>query len=214
MELNTIEKELKKRLKYPYKWGRKQNDDYDSKTRYIYNIETFEELLKEINKRHKEEINYQEYFDYALNRWFNFWSAHAVESIFVSNEKVKPAINQYDHLVDFSINGIKFDHKTSVFPRAFQKALSEAQKNPKALVEWLYTYQSQEQRKHLKNRLFIVLYSFDGQHWKLKAEINWLKGLISDYLANFDEQKLICLNLTGSDQIQSDIIWAIKNSNW
>jgi len=36
IEINEIETELKKRLKYPYLWGRKQNNDYDHRTNFIY----------------------------------------------------------------------------------------------------------------------------------------------------------------------------------
>jgi|GEM_PF-4648903 len=31
-----IEVELKKRLAYPHKWGRKQNDEFDKLTNFIY----------------------------------------------------------------------------------------------------------------------------------------------------------------------------------
>ena len=43
-ELVTIEKELKKRLLYPYKWGRKQNDLYDKLTNFVYKIPSLTEL--------------------------------------------------------------------------------------------------------------------------------------------------------------------------
>jgi hypothetical protein len=99
-------------------------------------------------------------------------------------------------LVDFTIKGISFDHKTSVFPKGFGKSISYAKDNPKELIEWLYENQSQEQRKHLKNRLFVVLFSSDGEHWKLKSEILWLEKIILEYLRNFDENKLIKINPT------------------
>lgn len=209
MNLILIEKELQKRLNYPYIWGRKQNNSFDYETNYIYNIFSFDELLNEIKLRHK--TNYQEYFNYAINRWFNFWSAFAVEKIFCLNEGVSPALNSRDRLVDFTLKGIKFDHKTSVFPKGFNNSINYAISNPEILTKWLYTNQSQQQRKHLKNRLFIVLYDSENfEHWKLKANISWLKTIIDDYVDGFDQDKLITLNLTGFELINTDVIWAIK----
>ena len=54
-ELVFIEKELKKRLGYPYKWGRKQNDEFDKLTNFIYRTPTFEAVLKEIDTRFKKD---------------------------------------------------------------------------------------------------------------------------------------------------------------
>jgi len=47
----------------------------------------------------------------------------------------------------------------------------------------------------LKNRLFIVLHSSDGEHWKLKAEISWLKERIEKYMSGFNPHYLLNLNL-------------------
>jgi hypothetical protein len=49
-ELINIERELKKRLVYPYKWGRKQNDEFDKLTNYVYRIPVFEEIFKETER--------------------------------------------------------------------------------------------------------------------------------------------------------------------
>jgi hypothetical protein len=75
----------------------------------------------------------------------------------------------------------------------------------------LYKNQSQQQRKHHKNRLFIVLVNYQEEdgHWKLKSEIHWLKELISAYLFNFDQAKLHRFNFENTI-VSADIIWAIK----
>jgi len=210
VDLIRIEKELKKRTAYPYVWGRKQDNHFDEITNYIYKIYSVEKLLLETKQRFSSRSDYEEIQNYALNRWYNFWSAMAIENIFCSVDFVEPAKDYRDRLKDFSIKGTSFDHKTSVFPKGFGKDLSYSLENPKKLIEWLYENQSQEQRKHLKNRLFIILHSQDGQHWKLKAEIIWLQKLILEYLKNYDEQKLIRLNPTGNEPIVSDIIWAVQ----
>lgn len=210
LNLNERENELKKRLRYDYVWGRKQNNLLDKQTNFIYDVFKFDELLKEITRHSKK--NDKDFFNYALNRWYNFWSADAVEKIFCSFNKIKPALKRKDRMVDFEIEGIKFDHKTSVFPERYQHNLDYAVKNKKTLIEWLYKNQSQQQRKHLKNRLFIVLYDCRlGQHWKLKSELFWLREIISDYMSKFNACNLIRLNLIKEETTLSDIIWGIRS---
>ena len=208
--LNQIEGELKKRLAYPYKWGRKQNDYFDKLTNYVYGISLFDEVLKETEKRFSNDKEHKNIANYALNRWYNFWSAQAVEKIFCSLPNVKPALDEKDRLVDFTIDGVKFDHKTSVFPQNFPFQIDEAIKKTDELIRWLYKHQSQQQRKHLKNRLFIVLYSNDGEHWKLKAEISWLRERIEKYMIGFNPAFLLKFSLEKNYDTLADVIWAIR----
>lgn len=200
MDLLRVETELKKRLDHPYKWGRKQSDDWDAKTSFIYSTYSFEKLLEKTASFDKEVR------DYALNRWYNFWSAEAVENLFSLHGKVKPNINKFDKLIDFTINTTCFDHKTTVFPTGFNQTVAYAKNNPAELIQWLYLNQSQESRKHLKNRLFIVLVEKNKEHWKLKAEIKHLKTEIDKYVENFNSENLFQLHLE-NNTILSDLIW-------
>ena len=209
-ELLKIEKELKKRLSYPYKWGRKQNDEFDKLTNFVYKISSFDEVLQETESRFRKDKEHQNIANYALNRWYNFWSAQAVEKIFCSLPNVKPALDEKDRLVDFTIDGVTFDHKTSIFPKNFPHQIDEAIKKTDELILWLYKHQSQQQRKHLKNRLFIVLYSANGEHWKLKAEISWLKERIEKYMEGFNPHYLLKFQLEKNQKTISDVIWAIR----
>ena len=208
--LAEIELELKKRLAYPYKWGQKQNDNYDKQTNFIYHTFSFKELLSEIDKRFKSNSNYSSFFNYTINRWFNFWSAQAVENIFCSLPNVQPALDSKDRLVDFTIDGVSFDHKTSNFPKNFPYKIDEAIKKTDELIKWLYKHQSQQQRKHLRNRLFIVLYNGSGEHWKLKSEIIWLKERIEKYMISFNPDYLLKFNFEQNKETLSDVIWAIR----
>lgn len=209
-ELTEIETELKKRLDYPYRWGRKQNDYFDNLTNFVYRVSRFEKVLKEIELKFGNDKDHQNISDYALNRWYNFWSAQAVEKIFCSLPNVKPALDEKDRLVDFTIDGVTFDHKTSIFPKNFPYQINEAVKKTDELIKWLYKHQSQQQRKHLKNRLFIVLYSPDGEHWKLKSEISWLKQRIEKYMSGFNPDYLLKFQFEKNQYTISDIIWAIR----
>jgi hypothetical protein len=117
--LIKIESELKKRLIYPYIWGRKQNDLFDNATNFIYKINSFDDLLKEIELHFKQRTDYQDYFNYALNRWYNFWSAQCIEQIFCSLPGVVPALDSKDKLIDFTIHGVHSIIKHLSFPKTF-----------------------------------------------------------------------------------------------
>jgi len=211
MNYKLLEKELKKRLEIPYVWNRKQNDLFDKQTNFIYKINSFDKVLKHVESDFKTHSNYTELKNYALNRWFNFWSAKAVESLFCEHQSIEPHINYKDKFIDFYIQNIPFDHKTTVFPNGFGKSVPYAFQHKRELIEWLYENQSQQQRKHLKNRIFVVLvnYQEENQHWKLKAELLWLKEIISNYLAEFNNQKLEKFNFQ-HELVKSDVIWAVK----
>ncbi len=212
MNLDKIECELRKRLKYEYKWGIKQNDHFDQLTDFIYKYDELDPLLHRIEKEQAIFSDDTElFFNYALNRWYNFLSAQAVENIFCSNPKVKANIDKRDKLVDFSINDIVFDHKTSVYPNGFHHKINYAIKNKTELIKWLYENQSQQGRKHFGNRLFIVVADKNSvDHWKLKAEISWLREKIFNYLDKFDPDNLGHMNFIKERITLSDIIWAIK----
>jgi len=43
LDLNNVEGELKKRHQYPYSWFRKQNDQWDQFTSFIYKTPKWED---------------------------------------------------------------------------------------------------------------------------------------------------------------------------
>jgi len=200
MDLERLERELKNRLPYGYNWGKKQDDSWDAITNFIYTTYSVAKLLERCRGLDSK------IRDYAFNRWFNFWSAMGVEDIFCSHPNVVANKNKYDKLVDFQINNTPFDHKTSIFPKGFGNDIHYAMQNKRDLIQWLYENQSQEGRKHLKNRLFIVLHDNLGEHWKMKAELSLMKIYIDEYINNFNLNKLETFNF-GDGDIYSDIIF-------
>ena len=211
MDYKKLEKQLKKRVELPYSWGRKQVDAFDKQTNFIYKITTFDLLLLKIEANFKDNPTYNDLKNYALNRWFNFRSAKAVEHIFCSHKNVKPHLDSYNKFTDFYINNIPFDHKTTVFPKGFKKSIPYAIEHKHELIEWLYKNQSQQQRKHFKNRIFMVLvnYENENEHWKLKSEIHLLQQKISTYLCKFEASNLYSFT-HGNENVKADIIWVIK----
>jgi hypothetical protein len=209
-DLRIRERELKKRWVYPYRWRRVQNDRFDARTRFVYDIPAFDPLLAEIERRFADSEQFEAFRDYALNRWYNYWSARAVEGVFCALEGVTPARNRRDRLVDFTLDGVRFDHKTSVFPRGFGHDLTYAVNHPAELITWLYRHQSRQQRQHFGNRLFLVLYTGDGAHWKLKAELTWLARVVRQYVAGFDADRVRHFNFVAGQETRADVIWAIR----
>lgn len=205
MQLSEIESELKQVKSMP-PWGRKQSDDWDKESNFIYDYPTYNELLTILKSKSKPE----EFNNYVVHRWFNAMSALGVEKIFTSQQGVIANFNKYDKLVDFSIQNISFDHKTTVFPHGFGKDICYAEENPKELIQWLYKQQSLEGRFHLANRLFVVLYSSDGNHWKLRAELSELKPIIENYIQYFSKKNLHQFSFEKGKQTFSDIIWFCK----
>src|SRR5699024_4101246 len=212
IDLAYIENQLQNRWKYTYQWGRKQNDLWDDYTNFIYKTPDWEDLVQLMKLTAEAyQLDKHELFQYAANRWYNFWSAQAIENIFCQAERVIPALNNKNRLVDFSIHGIDFDHKTSVFPKAYKQTLVYAQIHKRDLINWLYKNQSQQKRKHMKNRLFIIVYDQNGEHWKLKAELLFLKRKIQTYLKSFHPSNLEEFTYENQNKtLITDIIWAIK----
>lgn len=207
----NIEKELIKRHQYPYNWFRKQNNEWDAYTRFIYKTPNWEALIRKIEiLAESQKYNKQQLFQYAANRWYNFWSAKAVEQIFTQIEGIEPVANAKDSEKDFYLFGTPFDHKTSVFPKRFVKSLEYAQNHKAELIEWLYKNQSTQKRYHLKNRLFIVVHAENGEHWKLKAQISLLKKTIEKYVASYRPEQLHSFSFVEGQITYSDIIWVSK----
>ena len=209
--LSSIEFELKKRWKFPYKWLRKQNNQWDAATNFIYHIPIWDNLIKRTDQISlTQNLDSVELFNYAINRWYNFWSAKAVEQIFSEIDGVTPNPNRKNREVDFEYFGIDFDHKTSVFPKHLKNDLRYAQANKRQLIQWLYKNQSTEKRQHFKNRLFVIVYNQNGDHWKLKAELELIKTEIHNYVANFSAEQLYSFIFAEGTKTYSDIIWVTK----
>ena len=205
MNLLTIENELKKIHTMP-PWGRKQNNDWDALSNFVYQCPSYEAFMTAIDKPYFE----KGFVEYATHRWFNTWSAMGVEHIFCSQPTVIPHKNKKDKLVDFQIQGINFDHKTTIFPKNIGYDIDTALKNPHHLLRWLYENQSTEGRFHTSNRLFVVLHKKNGQHWQLRAQLTWLQPIIESYLANFHMSRLHSFYFQPTILTYTDIIWAIE----
>lgn len=208
LNLIHLEEQLKKRWRYKYVWGKKQNNLWDGYTSYIYTTQNWEDLIPKMAKTVADyQLDKHELFYYASNRWYNFWSAMAVEQLFTEIEGITQVADRKDREKDFYLNDIPFDHKTSVFPRGFGRNITYAKANENELIQWLYKHQSSEQRFHLKNRLFVIVHNKNGAHWKLKARLSLIKNAIEDYVNNYDKDQLQKIIFANNKTALSDIIW-------
>jgi hypothetical protein len=207
--LHQIETELKKRWLYPYHWHKKQDNQADKLTNFMFDFLYFEDFLTEIDNQLAYRYDYAKLKDYAMNRWYNYWSAIAIERILVSFQGIEAHPNEKHKTIDFYLEGIPFDHKSTVFPQQYPESLSFAQENPTHLMHWLYNAQSEEQRWHLANRLFLVFHDSQGYHWKLKAEISFIKEALTQYIQNFRFSQLKQIAILDT-LIWTDIIWITR----
>lgn len=211
LDLEHIELELKKRLQYPYKWLRKQNDLWDVATKFIYKTPDWDIFVQEMKDAwHQSNFDKSNFINYSMNRWYNFWSAQAVEQLFTDFPGVAPNPNPTKDHYDFRWLGERFDLKTSVFPKRYGENLAFAKAQPKHLIRWFYKNQSKEQRFHLKNRLFIVCHDINGEHYKLKAEIGMLQELVHGYMNGRTPADTFSLDLQQETETLADIIWATR----
>jgi hypothetical protein len=212
MELDVLQlqNELRQRHGYPYVWSKKQDNGWDELTRFIYYCDSFRQLKHQISLHLIHLPDFKKLAYYAINRWYNFKSAQAVESFFCQHTMVSQHATTFHKEIDFYIHHIPFDHKTSVFPMGFKNDLKYAKKHPIELAHWLYSNQSTEQRHHLKNRIFIVLHARNGEHWKLKSELVQLKKMVDHYLSTFSVNQL--LRLTINEQtVLTDVLFLTED---
>lgn len=172
-----IQDELKK-IKH-YRWGRKQDNSWDHKTRFVYKINTYKELMSECKKNFNDD---EALTNYAVCRFYNFHSHNMVQDIFMSSDKVTAEKNPKHKTKDFYINNEPFDLKLSVYPKSLRGKL----KSDKDISKWMYKNQSNGHRHHLKNRIFVIVLD-DNNHdesWKVKRNFSLIKHEVDNFLQN------------------------------
>lgn len=200
--LDIIESELQHRLSITSECNKKQNHLWDGYSNFIYSTVKWENVISKISKSAiKYKVNEEEFFNYTINRWYDYWSDLAVELVLSNSKNIFSIHNDTKELFDF---------KMIVFPEDFGKSLQYTRENSKELIYWLANSSSQQSKKNFENIIYIVLYTDDGEHWKLKAQISWLSDIISAYVATFDDSRLFRLQLRPYQISKIGLIWAVK----
>jgi len=103
------------KLRY-FEWGDHQNDlNKLLVSRYVKIYKSYDDLLSKFEIEIHSLVR-----NYVLNSWYNHWSNILIEHIFKSHNKVLPTVGQVKS-VDFFINKIPFDLKTTYLPAEYIK---------------------------------------------------------------------------------------------
>jgi hypothetical protein len=167
------------------RWGRTQNDAWDRHCQFIFRLRSAEgvrERAEHVAQEHH--LDSDELVHYALRRWYCFWGARLAELLFLEHPGVVAGPPK-DHEVDFLIDDVPFDLKTSELPLAYADRLGDFFTDPIGVATWFYEHQSRERRFHEANRLFLVLVDADqrDEAWRLRADLPVLRSAISAFLA-------------------------------
>lgn len=216
MKLSDLEKELHKLEEYGWP-NTAQTNHLDSKTRFIYHTNSYEEVQKKVQELQQLDPEFPA--QYALTRWYNHWCSKGLEAVFTEHSQVDPE-EKGNRLSDFNLKGTSFDLKLTVMPKHLTKTIPFPVPNlmlyneqPHILIRWFYENQSREQRYHTANRLFIVCCDLNEpeRNWQLKRELTTWKPLIKQYIALFDLENIPEIEIV-KDKIKSDLIFLVKSN--
>ncbi|HFE62919.1 MAG TPA: hypothetical protein ENK14_00695 [Caldithrix sp.] len=203
MELAYLEQELKKRWQLPGEW-QESRETLPAKDRlFLALVPDFDRAIKKI-----EDFSPTPRMR-AINYWYSHWSVQGLRQI----------LRQYNFLQTFGVDhGEKiglwlsktpFQIKPRIYPQRFAKTLRYTQLHKEELLYWLYRQDFALLPHPLPNTIYLMLYSENGEHWKLLAELQWLQGVIDEYLAQIDNRRFIRLYLNGQSVVSADVIWGV-----
>ena len=166
-------------------WGRVQGDEWDRASRFVYKIQTLNELRRE-TKRVAAEMGLpvNEFAQYVIRRWYNFHTHQVGLDIILAHPRTRPEPDPFHHTVDFYLNDEGFDLKLTPLPKGFDHGIAYARNHPRELAQWLYANQSAQGRFHAANRLFVVLHDAtdEGGTWELRRDFARLEEAIGGFL--------------------------------
>lgn len=183
--LKIDQKELEKCADYleTHKWGQVQNDSSDKETGFIYYINSYD-LLKQLCDLNECD------FDYAINRFYNFWCSTACEQMLCELGATKEP-NKKDHDKDVFIKGTPFDVKLTLLSSKAPRCDLTSREGKDKLIEWLIQNASQEGRKQNCNRLFIVCVASDyGKMQRLKCNQEKIAKSLLNFMRYYYDKEL------------------------
>lgn len=206
-DFNLIRHELRK-LEHLPPWGRRQNDQWDRLSNFVYRVKTLRGVQRQARARARAAgLEVEAFGAYALRRWYNHHTHDQILKIFLAHPDVQPEENRKHQMVDFYLREIPFDLKISLFPRAYPESIEYARRNPHHLAQWQYEHQSQQGRYHTGNRLFIILHNpaHPESSWRHRCDFKALEPLIQDFLRT---PTLLGLTLTNHHSDKIYRLWA------
>lgn len=168
----------------------KQNNNADNKTKFIYRISSYAELMSSSQMKRLTDDEKQ----YALHRWYNQKTSEICERIFVEYGAIKATENEnIRQHTDVYIEGIPFDIKLSVIPRNYEVKNLHLDLNKRSdkdvLIRWFYKNQSSEQRECFNNRIFVVCNGKNAnQSYMLKQNFDQMDVKIRAFMECYSRQ--------------------------
>ena len=147
---DKLEQDLKRTTEImSYTW-KIQTNQYDKTTNFIYKMNSLDECLIEIERTGVDK-------NYALHRWYNYMTSIKCEYIFCEYGAIHET-NKYNHDVDIYIDYVPFDVKLTVYPTKLSNRPYDltTRTGKNEMIHWYYSNQSQQNRKQLLNRLYVV----------------------------------------------------------
>lgn len=204
--MNTqLEQDLKKCLSLINAYWKMQNNYMDKRSNFIYKCETLEECLKQIQIAGVDK-------EYALHRWYNYMTSVACEYLFCEFGAVQDE-DIYNHDVDIYINGIPFDVKLTIYPAKLSHRPYDlkTRTGKNEMIKWYYANQSQQARKQMLNRLYVVCDGKDAYECLImKSDFTILREKISafmNYCVNNGVNSIEIIDGTNKYSLKSDIIY-------
>lgn len=200
----NIELDLKKTMNIISANWKMQNNYNDRASNFIYRMKSLDECLIEIERTGVNK-------EYALHRWYNYMTSIQCEYIFCKYGAVHEK-NKYNHDVDIYIDGIPFDVKLTVYPAKLSSRpydlSTRAGKND--MIRWYYANQSQQNRKQMLNRLYVVCDAPTSyENMVMKSNFDLMRKKISAYMKYVKEHGLNEITITDcgkSYRLKSDIV--------
>ena len=209
MKINELENDLKRcRSLISSEW-RIQNNLADKSTNFIYKTETLDECLEKIRFFNVDK-------DYALHRWYNYMTSVAVEYLFCDYGAIHEP-DLYNHDVDIYINDIPFDVKLTIYPAKLSNRPYNLQTRDgkNSMIRWYYANQSQQSRKQLLNRLYVVCDGIDSEEClTMKCDFELLRKKISSFMNYIKEHGINKITITDNGneyELFSEIIYIHYN---
>lgn len=203
-ELTSLQNELLKDIPYLKSWT-KQNDKNDKLSNFIYNTTKFSDIIEKA-KANKLPISY------VCHRWYNYHTSKVTENIFEKYGCVKEKNFKHKE-IDIYFKQVPYDIKLTVLPSKYKGNTDFKNKqNKDDLIVWYYKNQSQEGRKHLANRLFVVCKSKNNnyeENLKLKCNFKLIEKAVLEFIEYYSCRQLntVCFEDNGEIKfVYSDII--------
>ena len=115
--------------------------------------------------------------------------------------------------MDIYINHVPFDVKLTVYPaKLYSRPYDLSTREGKdAMIRWYYASQSQQSRKQLLNRLYVVCDGADGdEKLAMKSNFSLMREQISAFMEQVKEDGLHEITITDQGKtyrLKSDIIY-------